>query len=74
MSDFITDRHSTECKQYRLFASSIHSGSLSGGHYYSYCRNLNGDWNQFNDSSVYSLEGRNIVVSGAYTLFYERID
>ena len=38
---------------YELFSILIHSGSAMGGHYYAYIRSFqDGNWYNFNDSSV----------------------
>lgn len=64
---------------YDLYAVSNHSGSTSGGHYYSYVRSLsqsvaqaNDPWYCFDDSSVRSISADQIVTSAAYVLFYVR--
>eukprot|EP00756_Hemistasia_phaeocysticola_P036752 Hpha_TRINITY_DN16658_c3_g10::TRINITY_DN16658_c3_g10_i1::g.183494::m.183494/K11838/USP7, UBP15; ubiquitin carboxyl-terminal hydrolase 7 len=37
---------------YRLFAVLVHSGEVSGGHYYAYVRSADGQWNRFDDEKV----------------------
>jgi len=38
---------------YELLSVVVHSGSMGGGHYYAYIKDLNeGGWYQFNDASV----------------------
>jgi ubiquitin carboxyl-terminal hydrolase 4/11/15 len=54
---------------YDLFAVSNHSGGIGGGHYTAYCRQADGDWHYFNDSSVSSAR-TGIVSSSAYVLLY----
>lgn len=58
---------------YDLYAISNHFGSLNGGHYTAYGKNIDGDWYDFNDSSV-SSAGRNVKSTSAYLLFYRRRD
>ena len=36
-------------KQYKLFALTVHHGTLSGGHYIAYARRENEKWYNFND-------------------------
>jgi ubiquitin C-terminal hydrolase len=49
---------------YELFAILIHRGSANGGHYYAYIKNLtDGKWNEFNDSSVSSVDERTLAES-----------
>ena len=58
---------------YDLYAISNHFGSLNGGHYTAYGKNIDGDWYDYNDSSV-SGAGRNVKSASAYLLFYRRRD
>ncbi|KXZ48162.1 hypothetical protein GPECTOR_30g258 [Gonium pectorale] len=57
---------------YQLVAVSHHSGSLDGGHYTAQARScLDGQWYNFNDSSVRREGGRpSGASSSAYVLFY----
>ena len=61
---------------YDLFAIGNHSGSLSFGHYYAYAKNhVTGKWFEFNDNSVFEIDGSNRLVSStAYVLFYRKRD
>jgi ubiquitin C-terminal hydrolase len=56
---------------YDLYAVCNHSGGLNGGHYYSYCKNLNNNWYCFNDKNVSEIT-QNIVSEDAYVLFYRQ--
>jgi ubiquitin carboxyl-terminal hydrolase 4/11/15 len=58
---------------YELYAISNHFGGLGGGHYTAYAKN-NGKWFDFNDSSVRAVSESSICGSGAYILFYQRIE
>lgn len=55
---------------YELYAICNHSGNVSGGHYYSYCK-INNEWFNFNDSSVSKID--KIISSNAYILFFKKI-
>jgi ubiquitin C-terminal hydrolase len=59
---------------YDLYAVCNHSGNMmSGGHYYSYCKNLDGDWYEFNDANVSRFKSNvKVVSSDATILFYQR--
>lgn len=58
---------------YDLYAVSNHYGSMGGGHYTAYGKNVNGNWYDFNDSSVSGVRDQGSVVSAAaYVLFYKR--
>ena len=60
---------------YRLQCVANHVGSLTGGHYYSYC--LDDDslrWFKYDDHIVSELELKQIVTATAYILFYMRED
>jgi hypothetical protein len=62
----------TASSQYELFAVSQHFGSTGGGHYTSVCKNYDGKWYDFNDSTVRPTSPSNVVSSAAYLLFYRR--
>lgn len=58
---------------YDLYAISNHYGSMGGGHYTAYCKNVNGNWYDFNDSSVSEVRNPSSVITpAAYVLFYKR--
>ena len=60
-------------KQYYLSGIGIQSGSLSGGHYYAMCRNdLDGQWREYNDTSVRTIEETHMLKQKPYCLFYRR--
>ena len=55
-----------------MYAVTNHFGSLNGGHYTAYGKNIDGNWYNFNDSSVSIANKTNIVSEAAYLLFYRR--
>jgi ubiquitin carboxyl-terminal hydrolase 2/21 len=57
-------------KTYSLYAINNHTGSLDGGHYFSYILQ-NGIWYEFNDKYVRLANQANIISSNAYILFYK---
>lgn len=58
---------------YDLYAISQHSGTLDGGHYWASCKNLDGNWYNFNDANVSKYNNaESIVTSDSYILFYQR--
>jgi ubiquitin carboxyl-terminal hydrolase 6/32 len=59
---------------YNLVAITCHSGVLGGGHYTSFCRNPNGMWYYFNDSSCKETSEERIIEESPYMLFYEMKD
>lgn len=60
---------------YDLFAVSHHYGGMGGGHYVASGKNyFDGQWYNFNDSSVSPESKDSIVSSSAYVLFYKRKD
>jgi len=67
LSPYMT--HNIE-KRYKLYGIVNHIGGMNGGHYFSYIEN-NGQWYEFNDSSVRTIPIENIVSSSAYILFYQ---
>jgi len=58
---------------YDLFAVSIHSGGLGGGHYIAYAKNLdNNKWYDFDDSCVSGINENDAQTSSGYVLFYHK--
>lgn len=58
---------------YSLYAINYHSGSLSSGHYWSCCKNLDSNWYLFNDGHVSKCHDTSEFLSkDAYILFYYR--
>jgi ubiquitin C-terminal hydrolase len=50
-----------------------HSGSTHGGHYTASVKNANGNWYEYDDSSVSVISDPNsIITSMAYCLFYRK--
>ena len=58
--------------KYDLFAVSQHYGGTGGGHYTAVCKNIDGNWYNYNDSSVSQTSASSAVSSAAYVLFYRR--
>jgi len=61
--------------KYKLYAVSMHSGSLAGGHYTTMARNyINDRWYRFDDSYVEEIDSKSVVVPfnarQAYVLIY----
>ena len=50
---------------YDLFSICNHTGGLNGGHYYSYCKNQNNKWYEFNDERVKEISQENIITNNA---------
>ena len=60
---------------FNLYAVSNHYGTMNGGHYTAYCRNVEYDrWYKFDDCNVMELKGREVRSSNAYILFYTARD
>ncbi len=56
---------------YELYAIINHIGpDMRAGHYYSYCKNYNGKWYEFNDSDVKELN--RVSMDNAYVIFYKK--
>ena len=58
--------------KYDLFAVSQHFGGTGGGHYTAMCKNIDGNWYDYNDSSCTLSTCNNVVSSSAYVLFYRK--
>ena len=55
---------------YDLFAISNHIGNYYTGHYFSYCKGTNGEWNEFNDLSISKINSLPNESDTTYVLFY----
>ena len=71
-----TDKNDTHNYIYELYAINYHGGNLDGGHYWSACKNLDGNWYNLNDGDVSRYNPSNLnaqlVTKDAYILFYHR--
>jgi len=59
---------------YELYAISNHYGGLGGGHYTASCKHREGQWYDFNDSSVSPCSPESVKTKSAYVLFYKKKD
>jgi len=55
---------------YELYGVVNHTGEISCGHYYAYILASNNKWYRISDSSVSTIEEKDIVTKNAYILFY----
>lgn len=75
LSNWLSPRKDKVNAVYDLFAVSIHSGGLGGGHYIANAKNLhNGEWYDYNDSSCSSMNEAEACTDSAYVLFYKKRD
>ena len=58
--------------KYDLFAVSQHFGGTGGGHYTAVCKNIDGNWYDYNDSSCSKISANEVVTPSAYVLFYRK--
>ena len=70
----VLDRQTGKVEVYDLIGVDDHWGGLGGGHYTAFARNfIDGQWYEYNDSSVSRVSNTSSVVSAAaYLLFYRR--
>jgi len=61
-----------EYSKYDLFAVSQHFGGTEGGHYTAVCKNIDGKWYDYNDSSCTLSSTKNVKSASAYVLFYRK--
>lgn len=65
----------SKCYTYNLYSVINHTGSMGGGHYYTYALNeQSGNWYVYDDSKISKIESTQIVNQHAYMLFYVRCD
>ena len=63
-----------EYSKYDLFAVSQHFGGMGGGHYTAVCKNIDGEWYEYDDNWCRKASKEEICSSAAYVLFYRRKD
>lgn len=73
LTQFCTSFDSMNKSQYNLFSVCNHQGATGGGHYFAYCKDTDGKWRQYNDSSVSEISEERVITKDAYCLFYERV-
>lgn len=61
-------------QSYNLYGVVNHSGSLEGGHYIAYSRNLehNITWHKYDDQDVSPVSAGEVITQNAYVLFYKQ--
>ena len=57
---------------YSLFGIINHSGNVFGGHYYSFIRNFNNTWYEFNDTNVKEINISKLISNKNYCFIYRR--
>ncbi|CCU81659.1 ubiquitin carboxyl-terminal hydrolase/USP19 [Blumeria hordei DH14] len=74
LSQRVVKQENGKLEKYDLFAVDNHWGGLGGGHYTAHAKNFyDGEWYEYNDSSVSKQKNlSDIVSSSAYLLFYRR--
>jgi len=66
------NNYKNDSMDYELQSMCIHSGSLSGGHYYAYCKNhIDEQWRKYNDTNVSNIID-DVFDQKPYCLFYKR--
>ena len=55
---------------YELCGIINHSGNVFGGHYFSYVKNENNKWYEFNDANVNEIQNKKILGNKNYCLIY----
>lgn len=63
------DKHKS---YFDLYGICNHVGNSNSGHYFSYCKNQNNKWYEFNDEIVKEIDQSKIVTNNAYVLFYKK--
>ncbi|CAF3398294.1 unnamed protein product, partial [Rotaria socialis] len=74
LSDYVINPDYDRTTRYNLVAVSVHSGSLSGGHYTAFAQNFDTKrWYHFNDENVRDVSSKNeIITADAYILVYQQ--
>lgn len=64
-----------KCYKYSLQCVINHYGELTGGHYFTYCKDENSKrWFSFNDDLIMEINPMSVVTPNAYMLFYIKSD
>lgn len=58
--------------KYQLFGIINHSGTMLGGHYFSYIRSFDGKWYEFNDTLVKEIPISKLITNKNYCFIYRR--
>lgn len=58
--------------KYNLISVINHSGNCCGGHYYSYIKNFDNCWYEYNDTIVKPINISDIITNKAYCLIYKK--
>ena len=73
LSKYVTGYNRDKYK-YSLYGVINHIGGASGGHYYSYVKNYDNDWYNYDDDTVKTLSLEKVISKNAYCLFYKQIE
>lgn len=73
ISNYTINKTNESCV-YNLYAVANHTGNRNNGHYFCYCKNINGKWYMYNDEDVDEINSDKVVSRGAYCLFYQKQD
>ena len=74
-SDFVEKDEGDEQFLYELYAISVHSGGMGGGHYIAYAKHRIGveeKWFYYSDSHYQEVSEQQVLSAQAYVLFYRR--
>lgn len=75
LQDFVTETQLPQNTQYDLFGVVNHFGTMTGGHYTSFVKNIQtGEWLNYDDSAVTVVTEATVRSPAAYILFYQRKD
>ena len=58
---------------YKLTGVVEHQGSMIGGHYVAYLRDINGQWKYVSDASTSNCSAADLADVEAFLLFYTRV-
>lgn len=62
-----------EFSKYTLYGVIVHTGGLTGGHYYAYVKRLESEkWERCDDSYVKEVDVKEVLRSNACILFYHK--
>lgn len=61
-----------ENSTYSLFGIINHSGNVFGGHYFSFIKNFNNNWYEFNDTNVKQINNTKLLSNKNYCFIYRR--
>jgi ubiquitin C-terminal hydrolase len=73
MAKYMVSDYNGPSSEYKLYAVSRHKGDMSSSGHYTTCCLVDDKWYMFDDETVVSVNGPDILSSTPYCMYYERV-